>query len=93
MFTPQFHHIAPSKPSEEYTWKYNGLPVDFDPVAVDSVGLRIIEAKRREYFKEDRPLNPPAKHITIADTRHRPGTSDPSKIELPKLGWDENSYV
>jgi hypothetical protein len=55
--------------------------------------LRIIEAKRREYFKEDRPLNPPAKHIAIADTRYHLGTSDPSKIELIKLGWDENNFV
>ncbi|MDR1602851.1 MAG: hypothetical protein LBS42_10545 [Tannerella sp.] len=93
MFTPQFHHVAPSKFAEEYSWKYNGLLVGFDPVAVDSVGLRIIEAKRREYFQEDRPLNPPAKHIAAADTRYHLGTSDPSKIELIKLGWDENSYV
>jgi hypothetical protein len=93
MFTPQFHHVAPGKFSEEYSWKYNGLLVGFDPVAVDSVGLRIIEARRRDYFKEDRPLNPPAKHIAVADTRYHLGTSDPSKIELIKLGWDENSYV
>jgi hypothetical protein len=93
MFTPQFHHLAASTFSEEFTWKYNGLLVGFDPVAIDSVGLRIIEAKRREYFKEDRPLNPPAKHIALADTRYHLGTSDPSKIELVKLGWDADSYV
>lgn len=93
LFTPQFHHLAASTFSEEFTWKYNGLAVGFDPVAVDSVGLRIIEAKRREYFREDRPLNPPAKHIALADTRYHLGTSDPSKIELVKLGWDSDSYV
>jgi hypothetical protein len=93
LFTPQFHHLAASTLSEEFTWKYSGLAVGFDPVAVDSVGLRIIEAKRREYFKEDRPLNPPAKHIALADTRYGLGTSNPSKIELIKLGWDSESYV
>jgi hypothetical protein len=93
LFTPQFHHLAASTFSEEFTWKYNGLLVGFDPVAVDSVGLRIIEAKRKEHFKEDRPLNPPAKHIALADTRYHLGTSDPSKIELVKLGWDAESYV
>ena len=93
MFTPQFHHIAPSRFSEEFSWKYNGLLVGFDPVAVDSVGLRIIEAKRKEHFKEDSPLNPPAKHIAIADTRYHLGTSDPSQIELIKLGWDDSSFV
>ncbi|MDR2764263.1 MAG: DUF362 domain-containing protein [Tannerella sp.] len=93
MFTPQFHHLAPSQFSAEHSWKYNGLLAGFDPVAVDSVGLRIIEAKRKDYFQEDRPLNPPAKHIYIADTRYHLGTSDPSKIELIKLGWKEGCMV
>jgi hypothetical protein len=93
MFTPQFHHIAPSTFTEEYSWKYNGLLVGFDPVAVDTVGLKIIEAKRRDYFKEEKPLNPPAKHIAVADTRYHLGTSDPSNIELVKLGWDENCFM
>jgi hypothetical protein len=60
--------------------------VGFDPVAVDSVGLRIIEAKRRDYFGDDRPLNPPAKHIALADTRHHLGTADPARINLVVLG-------
>jgi len=93
MYTPQFHHLAPSTFSEEHSWKYSGLLVGFDPVAVDSVGLRIIEAKRRDFFEEDRPLNPPAKHIALADTRYHLGTSDPAKINLVKLGWDEASFV
>lgn len=93
MFNPQFHHLAASRVSEEHRWKYSGLLVGFDPVAVDSVGLRIIEAKRSEYFKEYTPLNPPAKHIEIADTRYHLGTADPNKIELVKLGWGENSFV
>ena len=93
MFTPLFHHNAASQFSEEYVWKYNGILVGFDPVAVDSVGLRIIQGKRNEFFKEDRPLNPPAKHIALADTQYHLGTSDPSKIELVKLGWDDNSFV
>jgi hypothetical protein len=64
--------------------------VGFDPVAVDSVGLRILQAKRREYFGQDQPLNPPAKHILLADTRHHLGTADPDKIELVKMGWKED---
>ncbi|MDR1814357.1 MAG: DUF362 domain-containing protein [Tannerella sp.] len=93
MFNPQFHHTVQSKASPEHQWHYNGLLVGFDPVAVDSVGLRIIEAKRREFFKEDRPLNPPAKHIAAADTRYHLGTADPAKIELIKLGWDKDIFV
>ena len=93
MFRPQFHHLAANQVSEEFLWKYSGLLAGFDPVAVDSVGLRIIEAKRNEYFKENRPLNPPAKHIALADTRYHLGTADPAKINLIKLGWDQDSFV
>jgi hypothetical protein len=87
MLTPQFHGVGPHSFSPKYVWKYYGLLVGFDPVAVDSTGLRIIEAKRREFFGEDRPLNPPAKHILLADTRHHLGTADPGNIELIKLGY------
>ncbi|MDR1667131.1 MAG: DUF362 domain-containing protein [Bacteroidales bacterium] len=93
MFTPQFHHTAPTQFSEEFTWRYNGLLLGFDPVAVDATGLKILESKRNEYFGEHRPLNPPAKHISAADTRFHLGNADPSKIHLIKLGWDETSYV
>jgi hypothetical protein len=93
MFKPQFHHLAAMQVSEEYLWKYSGLLVGFDPVAVDSVGLRIIEAKRNDYFKENKPLNPPAKHIALADTQYHLGTADPAKINLIKLGWEQDSFV
>ncbi|MDR0714806.1 MAG: twin-arginine translocation signal domain-containing protein [Bacteroidales bacterium] len=93
MFTPQFHHTAPTLFSEEFTWRYNGLLLGFDPVAVDATGLKIIESKRKDHFDEHRPLNPPAKHILLADTQYRLGNADPSKIRLIKLGWDEASYV
>ncbi|MCK4701247.1 MAG: hypothetical protein KAT38_12955, partial [Bacteroidales bacterium] len=60
-----------------------------DPVAVDSVGVRILENKRKEYFGEERPLNPPAKHILLADTRHKLGNANPEKIKLVTIGWKE----
>jgi hypothetical protein len=93
MFKPLFHHRTAQDASEEYMWKYSGLIAGFDPVAVDSVGLRIIQSKRNAFFQEDKPLNPPAKHIELADTRYHLGTADPAKIELVKLGWDEESFV
>ncbi len=93
MFTPLFHGIGPHHFNPKFTWKYNGLLVGFDPVAVDSIGVRIIQAKRKEYFGEERPLNPPAKHILLADTRHRLGTADPKKIEFIRLGWQEGSLI
>jgi hypothetical protein len=93
MFTPQFHSFGPHSFNPKYVWKYYGLMLGFDPVAVDATGLRIIEAIRREYFAEERPLNPPAKHIAIADSKYHLGTADPQKIELVKIGYDKESFV
>ena len=93
LLTPQFHGVGPHSYSPQYVWNYFGLAAGFDPVAVDSVGLRIIEAKRREFFQDNRPLNPPAKHIALADSRHRLGTADPARIDLVKLGEREGLLI
>jgi len=93
MFTPQYHSFGPHSFNPKYVGKYYGLLVGFDPVAIDSTGLRIIEAMRREHFGDDRPLNPPAKHISVADTKYHLGTTDPQKIELIKIGYDKDIFV
>jgi hypothetical protein len=89
MLTPLFHSVGPHGFNPAYVWRYNGLLVGLDPVAVDAVGARVIQAKRREFFGEDRPINPLPKHIDLADTRHHLGTADMNKIDLVKLGWPE----
>ncbi len=93
MLTPLFQGSGPHHYNPKYIWAYNGLLVGIDPVAVDATGLRILQAKRREFFGEDRPLDPPPKHILLADTRHGLGTADPEKIELIKLGWQEGVLI
>jgi hypothetical protein len=93
VLTPLFHGIGPHHYSDKYVWQYKGLLVGQDPVAVDSVGVRILQAKRREFFGEERPLRPPAKHVFLADTRHDLGVSDPARIELIKLGWQEGALI
>jgi len=93
MLTPQFHGVGPHSFHPKYVWAYHGLIVGFDPVACDSVGLRIIEAKRRAFFGEERPLAPPAKHIALADRRHHLGTADPARIDLVRLGYEKDSLV
>jgi hypothetical protein len=93
MLTPQFHGVGPHGFNPKYVWSYHGLIVGFDPVACDSVGLRIIEAKRRAVFGEDRPLAPPAKHIALADTRHHLGTADPANIEIVRIGYDRDPLI
>lgn len=93
MLTPLFHGVGPHHFNKKYTWPYKGLLVGFDPVAVDSIGVKILQAKRRGYFDEDRPINPPVKHVFLADTRHGLGIADPEKIDLIKLGWDEDLLI
>ena len=93
MLNPQFHTVGPHSYANKYVWEYKGILVSQDPVAVDAVGLRIIQAKRLEYFGEDKPLQTPAKHIRLADTRHHLGVSDPNKIELIKLGWTNGILI
>lgn len=93
MLTPQFHGVGPHSFNPKYVWSYHGLVVGVDPVACDAVGLRIIEAKRRAFFGDDRPLAPPAKHIALADTRHHLGTADPARIELVRLGHAKDALI
>jgi len=93
MLFPQFHGIGPHSYSDKYVWPYKGILVSRDPVAADAVGLRILQAKRREYFGEERALATSAKHIRLADTRHNLGRSDPAGIELIKLGWTEDILI
>jgi hypothetical protein len=93
LLTPLFHGIGPHHFSREYVWPYRGILVGQDPVAVDATGVRILQAKRLQFFKEDRPLQPPAHHIVYADTRHHLGVSDPDHIELVKLGWQDDILV
>jgi hypothetical protein len=93
MLNPQFHTVGPHSYANKYVWEYKGILVSQDPVAVDAIGLQIIQAKRLEYFGEDKPLQTPAKHIRLADTRHHLGVSDLDKIELIKLGWTYNILI
>jgi hypothetical protein len=93
MLTPQFHGVGPHGFNPQFVWRYCGLLVGFDPVAVDTIGLRIIMAKRRAHFGDDRPLPTPAHHIQLADTRWHLGTADPARIELVKLGWAKDRLI
>ncbi|MGB8951149.1 MAG: DUF362 domain-containing protein [Candidatus Aminicenantales bacterium] len=93
MLTPLFHGIGPHHFSKKYIWPYKGLIVGQDPVAVDATGVQILQARRNQYFGENRPLQPPAHHIFLADTRHRLGISNPGQIELIKLGWQDDILI
>ena len=93
MLTPLFHGVGPHHFSRKYTWPYSGLIVSTDPVAADATGARIIQAKRNEYFGENRPISPPPLHIEAADSKFGLGNSHPDRIQLIKLGWEEDILI
>lgn len=76
-----------------YVWPYKGLVIGTDPVAVDSVCLKILQGRRDQIRGRSWPLSPPPKHVAIADTKYKLGTADMSKIEIVRLGWEENAFV
>lgn len=93
MLTPQFHSLGPHHFAKSYTWPYGGLLVSRDPVAADAVGAAIIQAKRRQHFGEDRPLAPPPHHIRFADEKYGLGVSNLARIDLIRLGAQEDSLI
>ena len=93
MLYPQFHGTGPHSYNDKYIWEYKGILVGEDPVAVDTIGLKILQAKRKKYFGEEKPLATSAKHVRLADTRHGLGVGDPDRIELIKIGWQKDILI
>ena len=86
-FRPLFHGGPQIDP--KYLWDYKGLFVSEDPVAVDIVCAKVLQARRDEYRGEHWPIEPPIKHLLIADSAYHLGNSDLSRIELVKDGYQE----
>jgi hypothetical protein len=93
VLTPQYYGRGPHNFSRRYVWNYKGLIVGEDPVAVDTIGLRLLMAKRRKELGPAQELPPVPKHIQLADTKYGIGTSDMAKIELVKLGWLDDILI
>ncbi|RJP74640.1 MAG: DUF362 domain-containing protein [Candidatus Abyssobacteria bacterium SURF_17] len=88
---PLFHGGPQVNP--RYLWPYGGILVATDPVAADAVCMRILETKRREFKGGDWPINPPPKHVFLAEEKYRLGHANMDKIELVRLGWQEGMLV
>lgn len=93
MLTPLFHSKGPHAFSAKYTWPYGGLLVGTDPVAVDATGLRILQAKRRDFFGRERAMEVPPKHIELAETRFGLGAARPERIDLVRLGRSAGTLI
>lgn len=93
MITPLFHGKGPHHYNKEYTWNYRGLVIGTDPVACDATGLRILKAKRLQYFGNEQPFVVSPHHIQVAQDKYHLGNADENRIELVKLGWEEGILI
>jgi len=73
-----------------YKWAYNGLIAGTDPVAVETVCLRIITEKRKAIREEPWPISPPPLCVEAADKVYGLGTSNWENIKVEHSGWDED---
>lgn len=81
------------KPDPKYLWHYNGLMAGTDPVAVETMALAILMAKRKAFKGEPWELTPPPLCVAAADKEYHLGTNDPSKIALKVSGWEKDLLV
>jgi len=72
-----------------YKWAYNGLMAAKDPVALETVCLKIIMNKREELKGEPWPLSPPPLCVEAADKEYGLGTSKMENIKIETFGWKE----
>jgi hypothetical protein len=87
--TPQFYGRGAHFFDRRYVWPYKGLIVGTDPVAVDAVGAELLRRKRIAHFGDDRALDVQPVHISVSDKKYHLGVSDLSRIEIVKLGWQD----
>jgi hypothetical protein len=91
--TPQFFGRGANFFDRRYVWPYKGLIVGTDPVAVDAIGAHLLQMKRIAFFSEDKALDVPPLHITVADKKYHLGVSDLSRIQVIKRGWMEEVLI
>jgi len=81
------------QPDPRYLWQYKGLLAGVDPVAVETVCLKIIMQKRQALRGEPWPLSPPPMVVEMADKQYGLGTSKLEEIQINRIGWTEDILV
>jgi len=89
----QFYSRGPHHFDRRFVSEYKGLLIGKDPVALDSIGARLLQLQRIAHFGEDRPLDTPPTHIYMADEKYKLGISDLRRIDLVKLGWTKGALL
>jgi len=78
------------QPDPRYKWAYNGLIAGTDPVAVETVCLKVITEKRKAIRGEPWPISPPPICVEAADKVYGLGTSRMEEIKIEHYGWEKN---
>ena len=78
------------QPDPRYKWAYNGFIAGTDPVAVETVCLKILNEKRRALRGEPWPITPPPICVEAADKAYGLGTSKMEEIKIAHFGWDKD---
>lgn len=86
------HPLCDKGPQSDprYKWAYNGLIAGTDPVAVETVCLKILTEKRRALRGEPWPISPPPICVKAADKVYGLGTSKMEEIKIAHFGWEED---
>ena len=86
------HPLCDKGPQSDprYKWAYNGLIAGTDPVAVETVCLKILTEKRHALRGEPWPITPPPICVEAADKAYGLGTSQWEEIKIAHFGWDED---
>jgi len=78
------------QPDPRYQWAYKGLIAGTDPVAIETVCLKIITEKRKAIRGEPWPLSPPPICVEAADKVYGLGTSRMEQIKIEHYGWEHD---
>jgi len=81
------------QPDPRYKWNYNGLVCGTDPVAVEAVCVKILEAKREAIKGEPWPLTPVPVCLEAADKTYGLGTADMDLIDVEMVGWEDEALI
>ena len=86
------HPLCDKGPQSDprYKWAYNGLIAGRDPVAAETVCLKILTEKRRALRGEPWPITPPPICVEAADKVFGLGTSTWEEIKIAHFGWEED---
>ncbi|NPV47245.1 MAG: DUF362 domain-containing protein [Armatimonadetes bacterium] len=88
-YLPAVDHDGADPPTVEY----RGLIASTDPVAADTIGLRILQGCRDAYKQAPWPLDPPVTYLGLAQVEFRVGQADAAKISVRMTGPREGSHL